>query len=57
MAWEISSSPYGEESQREGRELRLEGPWMLGPAEELLGPRSEEVDGVRVCPGCLMAAS
>lgn len=45
MAWGMSN-------WNENRERRLEGSLKL-----LLGPRWEEMDGVRVCPGCLMATS
>lgn len=45
-------------SWRESRQPRLEGSLRMGPAEGLLGPKVGVcVDGVRVCPGCLMATS
>jgi hypothetical protein len=43
---------WGMSSWRESREQRIEGPLKLSPVEEgLLGPRWEEMDGVRVFPG------
>lgn len=56
-SWHGKCPAVPTESRRESRKLRLEGSWMLGPEEGLLGPRWERVDGVRVCSGCLMAAS